>query len=84
MSCSHLVPDDAGPSVLYFWHSPGLPVPVELGHNLNLTDMETCCKVFRRDVQAQIVIEEERFGVEPKLVAKLAPARRPDVREQIS
>ena len=40
--------------------------------NLNLTDMETCYKLFRREVLEQIVIEEDRFGVEPELTAKVA------------
>jgi hypothetical protein len=40
--------------------------------NLNLTDMETCYKVFRRDLLQRITIEEDRFGVEPELVAKVA------------
>ena len=40
--------------------------------NLNLTDMETCYKVFRRDVLERITIEEDRFGVEPELTAKVA------------
>jgi hypothetical protein len=40
--------------------------------NLNLTDMESCYKVFRRDVISSITIEENRFGFEPELVAKVA------------
>jgi hypothetical protein len=40
--------------------------------NLNLTDMETCFKVFRRDVLERIDVEEPRFGVEPELTAKVA------------
>ena len=40
--------------------------------NLNLTDMETCYKVFRREVLEQIAIEEDRFGVEPEITAKVA------------
>jgi len=40
--------------------------------NLNLTDMETCYKVFRRDVLEKITIEEDRFGFEPEITAKLA------------
>ena len=40
--------------------------------NLNLTDMETCFKVFRRDVLRSITIEEDRFGFEPEITAKVA------------
>jgi hypothetical protein len=40
--------------------------------NLNLTDMETCYKVFRRDVLKQITIEENRFGFEPEITAKVS------------
>jgi hypothetical protein len=40
--------------------------------NLNLTDMETCYKAFRREVLATIVIEEDRFGFEPEITAKVA------------
>jgi hypothetical protein len=40
--------------------------------NLNLTDIETCYKVFRRDVIQRIDIEEERFGFEPEITAKIA------------
>jgi hypothetical protein len=43
--------------------------------NLNLTDMETCYKVFRRELLDAITIEEDRFGVEPELVAKIARTR---------
>ena len=61
--------------VLYFWHSVGnriLTLYSNMLTNLNLTDMETCYKVFRRDVLEQITIEEDRFGVEPELTAKVA------------
>ena len=43
--------------------------------NLNLTDMETVYKVFRKEVLKQIVIEEDRFGVEPEITAKIANIR---------
>ena len=43
--------------------------------NLNLTDMETCYKVFRRDVLGDITIAQDRFGVEPELTAKIARRR---------
>ncbi len=61
--------------VLYFWHSVGNRILTTLSNmttNLNLTDMETCYKVFRREVLQQITIEEDRFGVEPELTAKVA------------
>jgi hypothetical protein len=43
--------------------------------NINVTDMETCYKVFRRDVLKKITIEENRFGFEPEITARLAQAR---------
>ena len=61
--------------VLYFWHYLGnrfLTLASNAFTNLNLSDMETCYKVFRREVLAQIHIEEERFGFEPEIVAKVA------------
>lgn len=61
--------------VLYFWHSVGnrlLTLASNMVTNLNLTDMETCYKVFRKDVLERITIEEDRFGVEPELTAKVA------------
>jgi glycosyltransferase involved in cell wall biosynthesis len=61
--------------VLYFWHSVGnhlLTLCSNAFTNLNLTDMETCYKVFRRTVLQQIVIEENRFGFEPEITAKMA------------
>jgi len=61
--------------VLYFWHYVGnkvLTTASNMATNLNLTDMETCFKMFRADVLAQISIEENRFGVEPELTAKVA------------
>jgi len=61
--------------VLYFWHSIGnhlLTLCSNAFTNLNLTDMETCYKVFRRAVLQQIVIEENRFGFEPEITAKMA------------
>ncbi|MBF0136731.1 MAG: glycosyltransferase family 2 protein [Magnetococcus sp. DMHC-1] len=65
---------DAG-RVLYFWHSVGnrfLTLLSNIFTNLNLTDMETCFKVFRREVLAAIQIEENRFGFEPEITAKVA------------
>ncbi len=66
----------AGPHrVLYFWHYVGNRLLTMLSNmvtNLNLTDMETCYKMFRRSVLESIEIEEERFGIEPEITAKLA------------
>jgi glycosyltransferase involved in cell wall biosynthesis len=61
--------------VLYFWHSVGNAVLTLLSNmftNLNLTDMETCYKVFRREIVQSMTIEEDRFGFEPEITAKLA------------
>ena len=61
--------------VLYYWHSVGNRVLTTLSNmftNLNLTDMETCYKVFRRSVIQEIQIEENRFGFEPEITAKVA------------
>jgi glycosyltransferase involved in cell wall biosynthesis len=61
--------------VLYFWHAVGnrlLTFASNLFTNLNLTDMEVCYKAFRREVLAQISIEEDRFGFEPEITAKVA------------
>jgi glycosyltransferase involved in cell wall biosynthesis len=61
--------------VLYFWHSMGnkfLTLLSNMFTDLNLTDMETCYKAFRRDVIQSITLEEDRFGFEPEVTAKLA------------
>jgi len=61
--------------VLYFWHSVGNTVLTLLSNmftNLNLTDMETCYKAFRREIIQSIQIEENRFGFEPEITAKVA------------
>ncbi|HDH08217.1 MAG TPA: glycosyltransferase family 2 protein [Gammaproteobacteria bacterium] len=61
--------------ILYFWHSMGnkfLTLFSNMMTNLNLTDMETCYKVFRRDIIQNIRIDEDRFGFEPEVTAKLA------------
>ena len=61
--------------VLYFWHMVGnrfLTLLSNMLTNLNLTDMETCYKVFRRQVLAGIAIREDRFGFEPEITAKVA------------
>jgi glycosyltransferase involved in cell wall biosynthesis len=64
--------------VLYFWHSLGnkfLTLMSNMFTDLNLTDMETCYKCFRREVIQSITIEEDRFGFEPEITAKLAKTR---------
>ncbi len=61
--------------VLFFWHMIGNKLLTLLSNmltNLNLTDMETCYKVFRREVFEKIKIEENRFGFEPEITAKVA------------
>ncbi|MCP4234931.1 MAG: glycosyltransferase, partial [Aestuariibacter sp.] len=64
--------------VLYFWHYLGnkfLTLLSNMFSDLNLTDMECCYKVFRREIIQKIDIQESRFGVEPELVAKVAQMR---------
>ncbi|MBA2356266.1 MAG: glycosyltransferase family 2 protein [Acidobacteria bacterium] len=64
--------------VLYFWHSLGnkfLTLCSNAFTNLNLTDMETCYKVFRREVLQRITVEENRFGFEPEITAKISKLR---------
>jgi dolichol-phosphate mannosyltransferase len=64
--------------VLYFWHSLGNAFLTQVSNiftDLNLTDMETCYKVFRREIIQSFEIEEDRFGVEPEVVAKVAHMR---------
>ena len=61
--------------VLYFWHSLGnkfLTTISNMTTNLNLTDMETCYKVIRKDILDKIILKENRFGFEPEITAKLA------------
>jgi len=61
--------------VVYFWHMVGnrfLTLLSNMFTNLNLTDIETCYKAFRREVLSGIVIEEDRFGFEPEITAKIA------------
>lgn len=67
--------------VLYFWHSVGnrfLTLLSNMFTDLNLTDMETCYKMFRLDTLKQINLREKRFGFEPEIVAKIS--RIPDIR----
>jgi glycosyltransferase involved in cell wall biosynthesis len=64
--------------VLYFWHSVAnraLTLMSNAFTDLNLTDMETCYKAFRREVIQSITIEEDRFGFEPEITAKVAARR---------
>jgi len=64
--------------VLFFWHSLGNKLLTLLSNavtDLNLTDMETCYKVFRTEVIQSIDIEEDRFGFEPEITAKVAQRR---------
>lgn len=64
--------------VLYFWHYVAnkiLTLASNMFSGLNLSDMETCYKIFRREVIQAITIEENRFGFEPEIVAKIAKFR---------
>lgn len=61
--------------VLYFWHSVGNSILTLISNaltNMNMTDMETCYKVFRREILQSIPIEEDRFGFEPEITVKIA------------
>lgn len=67
--------------ILFFWHSignKGLTFLSNMFTNLNLTDMETCYKLFRRELIQSLDLKENRFGFEPEVTAKMA--RRKDVR----
>ena len=64
--------------VLYFWHSVGNQILTLISNaltNMNMTDMETCYKVFRREILQSIPIEENRFGFEPEITVKIAKRR---------
>ena len=64
--------------VLYFWHSVGnkfLTLLSNIFTNLNLTDMETCYKIIRKDVLEKIELKENRFGFEPEITAKLSKVK---------
>ncbi|MGI9536571.1 MAG: glycosyltransferase family 2 protein, partial [Desulfocapsaceae bacterium] len=64
--------------VLYFWHYAGnrfLTLISNIFTNLNLSDMETCYKVFRKSVIERLTITENRFGFEPEITAKIAKLR---------
>ncbi|TFH13957.1 MAG: glycosyltransferase family 2 protein [Acidimicrobiales bacterium] len=61
--------------ILYFWHTLGnraLTLASNMATNLNLSDMETCYKAFRREIIQGITLEEDRFGFEPEVTAKIA------------
>jgi glycosyltransferase involved in cell wall biosynthesis len=63
---------------LYFWHTMmnrGLTLASNMLNDLNITDMETCYKAFRAEVIKAVQIEEDRFGIEPELTAKVAKMR---------
>jgi hypothetical protein len=63
--------------VLYFWHSVGnriLTLASNVVTNINLSDMETCYKIFRRELIQSITLEENRFGFEPEVTVKIAKA----------
>ena len=65
----------AGHRVLYFWHYVGnrfLTLLSNMMTDLNLTDMETCYKVFRRDILDRITLVEDRFGFDPEITAKVS------------
>jgi glycosyltransferase involved in cell wall biosynthesis len=67
--------------ILFFWHSIGNKLLTSISNmftNLNLTDMETCYKLFRSDVIKSIQLKEKRFGFEPEVTAKIA--RIPNIR----
>lgn len=73
--------------VLYYWHYLGNKFLTQLSNmftNLNLTDMETCYKLFRKEVLDKITIEENRFGFEPEITAKVAKLRVPIYEVSIS
>jgi glycosyltransferase involved in cell wall biosynthesis len=64
--------------VVYFWHMVGnrfLTLLSNMATNLNLTDMETCYKMMRREVLDSLDLEEDRFGIEPELIAKIAKGK---------
>jgi hypothetical protein len=69
--------------VLYFWHyvaNKALTTLSNMFTNLNLTDMETCYKVFRREVLQGMTLRSDRFGFEPEVTAKVARRRHPSWR----
>ena len=72
---SRFLGSPSGHRVLYYWHSVGnktLTTLSNMATGVNLTDMEVCYKVFRREIIQKIKIEENRFGFEPEITAKVA------------
>ena len=72
---SRFLGSPSGHRVLYYWHSVGnkiLTTLSDMATGLNLTDMEVCYKTFRREIIQKIKIEEDRFGFEPEITAKVA------------
>jgi len=72
---SRFLGSPAGHRVLYYWHSVGnkiLTTLSDMATGLNLTDMEVCYKTFRREIIQRIRLEENRFGFEPEITAKVA------------
>ena len=72
---SRFLGSSAGHRVLYYWHSVGnkmLTTFSNMATGVNLTDMETCYKTFRREILQKIQVEENRFGFEPEITAKVA------------
>ena len=72
---SRFLGSPSGHRVLYYWHSVGnkiLTTLSDMATGLNLTDMEVCYKTFRREIIQKIKIEENRFGFEPEITAKVA------------
>jgi len=64
--------------ILFFWHSIGNKFLTAISNaftNLNLTDMETCYKLFRTDIIQKIALKEKRFGFEPEVTAKISRIR---------
>lgn len=64
--------------VLYYWHSVAnkvITTACNIATNLNLTDIECCSKAFRAEVVKELVLKEDRFGIEPELIAKVARVR---------
>ena len=67
--------------ILFFWHTIGnkfLTFISNVFTNLNLTDMETCYKMFKKEILEKITINENRFGIEPEITAKISKI--PDIR----
>jgi glycosyltransferase involved in cell wall biosynthesis len=73
--------------VLYYWHMVGNKFLTALSNmftDLNLTDMESGFKMFKREIMERIVIEEDRFGIEPEITAKVAKLKVPIYEVSIS